>query len=217
MMRLAGFLLFFIAWEAAGQSLADIFLAIPDGAIGINISEKLQLINDVNAGRNSLENGIGPTRVFIKLFEPDNNYLVLSGDYQGSTSLKFWREGSGKVLLALETKTCLHDCESHLRFWRFNKNILTEVERSRVIPAVSFEDFFNVRLLKQDSIDLKSYTTAFESHHLLYILPRADQNIIVKSQFQMLDMDQKLGPYNLGSRLELVWQRGVFKKGRHLK
>jgi hypothetical protein len=201
----------------SGQTLNDIFLALPDGSIGATVDERLVLLNNYNQQKNGPENGVGPTHVYIKEFDFKNNFLVLAGDYPGATTLKYWTRGNTEFVVGLETRTCPLECDSHLRFWTMKNNLLTEIERDDLIPAIGFKDFFNVPKMVGDSQDVNAYETKFNASHLIYTLPKFGSTVVIKSQFHLQQLDEILINYNRGSRIEIVWHNGSFRKGKQLK
>jgi hypothetical protein len=206
-----------VSLGVSGQTLNDIFLALPDGSVGATVDERLVLLNSYNQQKNNAKNGVGPARVYIKEFDPKNNFLVLAGDYPGATTLKYWARSNKEFIVGLETRTCPLECDSHLRFWSMKNNLLAEVERDHLIPAISFKDFFNAPQMKADGQDLKDYESKFNASHLIYILPKSGSTLVVKSQFHLQQLDEVLINYNRGSRIELVWQNGSFRKGKQMK
>lgn len=212
-------LIFFlvVSLGVSGQTLNDVFLALPDGSVGATVDERLVLLNNYNQQKNNAENGVGPTHVYIKEFDPKNNFLMLAGDYAGATTLKYWARSNKEFIIGLETRTCPLECDSHLRFWSMRNNLLTEIERDRLIPAIRFEDFFNAPKMVADGQDVKGYESKFSASHLLYILPKSGSTLVIKSQFHLQQLDDVLINYNRGSRIELVWQNGSFRRGKQMK
>ena len=89
---------------------------------------------------------------------------------------------------------------------------MTRLDLNHVLPTITLSDFMDVTAMKRDGIDVTEVAESFYSTDLIYNLPSKGKNIIVESQFNELDVPSELEKYNLGWKIELVWNDGTFIK-----
>ena len=201
-----------IGQPSIGQELKTYFLELSDTGIGFTKSEIELMISNYLEGKNSMQNGIGNGKHYLSKYEPNNGYLSIIGAYEGSEAMTFWNVSDGSKLIGYTSEDCGPICDHNIIFYLKTKNHMTRLDLNHVLPTITLSDFMDVPAMKRDGIDVTQVAESFYSTDLIYNLPSKGKNIIVESQFNDLDVPSELGKYNLGWKIELVWNDGTFIK-----
>ncbi len=197
-----------------GQDLKDIFLELSTHG-GISKENRQIMIDNYLQNKRGLEFGVGKSKYYLLSYNPKNGYLSYSGAYEGATVLTYWNMSNGAKLIGVESSSCGGACDSNISFIYKGTLFNTTLDLNNVLPTITFADFMDVEQMKKDGIDINKEMNLFFSKALLYNLPSAGKNIIVSSQYQELDMDDRLKKYDLGRELELLWNDGTFVKKKN--
>ena len=199
------------------QNLKDIFLSLPDHYVRLDKFQREHLINKFLEGKNNYENGVGKDRHYLTAYDPENGYLLFTGAYEGSTSVASWNISTGEKLIGIVYESCGGACDYDVNFLLLLDNNYLKLGLNEVLPRLLFSDFMDIDKMKADKIDVDNEISIFNDLDLHYILPSKGKNIMVESQYQDWGMSEKLNPYNLGRKIELLWDNGKFLKGSLIK
>ena len=206
--------LFFITssiYSVYGQSINEIFLELSSHG-GISKEERQLMIDNYIQNKRGREYGIGESKHHLTTYEPNSGYLSYSGAYEGSSSITFWNLTNGAKLIATKSSSCGGACDCDISFIYKGSLYMTRLSINNVLPTITFADFMDVEQMKKDGIDIEREMNLFYGKDLMYSLPLSGKNIVVSSQYHELDMSDNLKKYDLGWKLELIWNDGTFLK-----
>ncbi len=190
-----------------GQTLKDIFIELPLG--GLAVGDKKQMIYDFQNHKDGNEK----QRPYLIDYRPGNQYLSFSGDYEGSESLKYWDVSNGSQLIGIGYLECSGLCNYDLRFYLKKGEKTNKLEANYVLPEVTIADFFDTEQMKKAGISKLKNSDFPEFYGFLYHLPQEGENITVESQTHRFGkIPDEYKKYDLGSKIELIWNDGTFKK-----
>jgi hypothetical protein len=208
-------ILAFTSGIAYSQALKEIFLGLPNNAFGLTREQRDSLVNNFLSGARSSK-PVGISGRYLTVYEPRNGFLLMTGAYEGSSHMTFWNLSTGNKLIGVVSGSCGGACSNDIEFLILANGRYKSIETSEVLPKLTFSDFMDVDRMLANNIDVEKEKELFSTYELLYSLPSKGKNITVESQYQELAMDERHKAYNLGSRLELIWQDGKFVKGKHI-
>jgi len=205
----------FLVQTSLGQTLDGIFIQLADFG-GITKSDRKLMIDNFKTGKNGVDNGVGQGKNYLVRYDPKNGFLSYSGAYKGGTSLTFWNISDGTKLIARSSSYCGPICDQDLDFFIKTKSRIIKLKRNNVLPTITLSDFMDTDAMIRDSIDLVTAKELFYKYDLLYRLPSKGKSIIVESQFNEISLPTTWKKYDLGWKIELIWNDGIFVKKNSL-
>lgn len=191
-----------------GQTIKDLFLELPLGGLSLNQKKKM-IYNYLHQKKDAKSE-----RPYLIDYQPNNYFLSYSGAYEGSETLNCWQMSSGSLLVGIGYLECAGICNHDLRFFVKTDDKLSKLPTNYVLPEVTMADFFDTEQMIKDGIEKSITNRLFNGFYgFMYHLPEEGEDITVESLTHKYgEIPTKYKKYDLGSKMKLVWNDGIFKK-----
>jgi hypothetical protein len=204
---------FFINVSGFSQSIVDIFLELPDvAAHNLTKNERKEIVkyslnnkSEKDAYDVMRKNNISYS---FEIVDIKNCFISLIGAFEGKYRMCFWYMKDGTKLVAIyeEAYATIAYVQS-FDFYKYDGKTFTALDIKKIIPDV-YNDFFNGNSEAQTKEMKQKDITAT----LLFVLPQNGLNITAK--WGNSDSTEVYKKYAKGNRMTLIWDNGVFKKGK---
>lgn len=191
------------------QNIIDFFLTLPEEAFNVPKKERQEIVSYSKDNRGHQDMLLDVTRKGKSFWSDIENQYLYFADGNG-TDYEFlcWDISNGDKLIAVYSYEFVYfRLDYDFYFYRYDGKKFHKQSIDDIIPDV-YGDFFKGDFSKTAEQMEKDGVRA----GYLYELPQKGKNIIAKWGFEHSQEEYK--KYAKGDRMELIWNDGIFKKGK---
>ena len=152
-------------------------------------------------------------RYKLNIYDKRARFLRITTPLEVTYEICAWKLGKKELLVALCETRCGNSCGSKIRFFMPHEE-WREIPASEYIPELTLEDIFDSKKLEKNYLTTKTVIKDFEVK-TQFLLPQTGNDIVViftcldeleKSEYQ------RIYKYLKGALVDLIWEKGHFKK-----
>jgi len=201
-------MLVILPFLAPAQNLDEILMAFTAQDMEVPLEVRQKMIN--NKGNTLLNYD----NYKLVVYDKRARFLRINTPLEVTYEVAAWRypQGGGLLVALCETR-CGTCCTSRIRFFLPGEE-WKEIPTEELLPELTKEDFFNVKKLEKNYLTTETVVKDFELK-MQILLPQSGHDIsIIFTCLDELDKKEykRIFKYLDGSMIDLIWEKGAFKK-----